>query len=911
MCSCFKLKTVEQIKFEGLKLSDILASHKNYLAHTPDETLIEHTELTLTYLNVIVEANKLNPIIDKLIKSIIPNREKLIQEWAKQLFVDSILFHDFGKVNVNFQTDKMNNILFKTNDDTIGSKHSLLGAFIFVAYYLDLIFKENFNEEDKFLLSGFCLLFSYSIINHHNSELSIEFSKNKFEQYVNEFSKYIEVYKFQIDSRFQKQFFEFFERNLKQSSNYITKQNENEFNLWCLLKLQFSLLTASDYYATNHYKSGLKSVYDKENLGIIGSELSKRMIDNFAFTKEYNRKLYANFKHHLDIPLSSLQNPSSDNLCLLRQKLGAEIIEGINKNKEERVFYIEAPTGGGKTNLSMLAIVRLLDIYKDEITKVFYVFPFTTLVTQTHTVLSETFGLTDKDIIQLHSKAGFHTKKEENEDGAFGNDRRNYIDYVFVNYPICLMSHIKFFDIQKSSSKEINYILHRLANSIVVIDELQSYSPSEWDKLKYFISNFAEAFNIRFIIMSATLPKIHSIAAGFDISFNSLIKDVQSRYLQNPNFKDRVLFDFSLIDRYETISIDKLTDELLLKSNEYYLEKGSVHTIIEFIHKKSTTEFYDSIIQNNCTFTFDEVLVLSGTILEPRRKEIIDFLKDPDNRSKNVLLITTQVVEAGVDIDMDLGFKNISLLDSDEQLAGRINRNAKKDKCKLFLFKKDEPFRVYKSDFRFEFSKSLYKNKTERSQILEKKDFKLLYELVMQKINEKNRYEFTKNLHDYIGHIKNLLFSKVNEDFKLIDNDNISFFVPLDVSLKLDNKKFPPHFSETECKFLQSHNCIGSNIVIGKSVWDVYSSTVMNNQANFVMKAVDLKILGGIISKFTFSMFHSDKLLNDIKPFLQYDEERHSYKMFGYYCLNLDYQEIYSYEKGLDERKLSVGANIF
>lgn len=67
---------------------------------------------------------------------------------------------------------------------------------------------------------------------------------------------------------------------------------------------------------------------------------------------------------------------------------------------------------------------------------------------------------------------------------------------------------------------------------------------------------------------------------------------------------------------------------------------------------------------------FDEVFLLSGTILEPRRREIINELKNPLSRKKNILLITTQVVEAGVDIDMDLGFKNISLIDSDEQLAG-------------------------------------------------------------------------------------------------------------------------------------------------------------------------------------------------------------------------------------------------
>lgn len=196
--------------------------------------------------------------------------------------------------------------------------------------------------------------------------------------------------------------------------------------------------------------------------------------------------------------------------------------------------------------------------------------------------------------------------------------------------------------------------------------------------------------------MSATLPKIHSIATGLNIQFNPLIKDAQKRYLQNPNFKNRVLFDFSLIDKYETISVSDLADEVLKESSKYSLKKSSVHTIVEFIHKKSTTDFYDSIIKKEGEFSFDKILVLSGTILEPRRKEIINFLKDDENRVKTILLITTQVVEAGVDIDMDLGFKNISLLDSDEQLAGRINGNAKKEKCRLFLFKKDEPFFIIK-----------------------------------------------------------------------------------------------------------------------------------------------------------------------------------------------------------------------
>ena len=66
------------------------------------------------------------------------------------------------------------------------------------------------------------------------------------------------------------------------------------------------------------------------------------------------------------------------------------------------------------------------------------------------------------------------------------------------------------------------------------------------------------------------------------------------------------------------------------------------------------------------------------------------------------MLITTQVVEAGVDIDMDLGFKNISLIDSDEQLAGRVNRNACKVGCEVYLFRLDNASVLYGKDKRYQ-----------------------------------------------------------------------------------------------------------------------------------------------------------------------------------------------------------------
>ena len=353
-----------------------------------------------------------------------------------------------------------------------------------------------------------------------------------------------------------------------------------------------------------------------------------------------------------------------------------EVIKNVRANADKNLFYIEAPTGGGKTNLSMIACAELLE-NNPNLNKVFYVFPFTTLITQTHKAIIETLDLSPDEMVQLHSKAGFQTKtKEESEDGQYGDEKQDYIDNLFVNYPFCLLTHIKFFDILKSNHKETNYLLHRLANSIVIIDELQSYNPGHWDKMIYFIINYAKHFNIKFVLMSATLPEIGklNVIKDYKPDFVYLLEDVKRKYFNNPNFSERVNFNFDLLEKKE-IQLEDLATIVVEKSLEYSnkntLYPNSVFTIIEFIFKKTATKFYDLVDKS----VFDEVFVLSGTIVEPRRKEIINYLKHSENRTKKVLLITTQVVEAGVDIDMDLGFKDTSLIDSDEQLAGRINRS--------------------------------------------------------------------------------------------------------------------------------------------------------------------------------------------------------------------------------------------
>ena len=82
------------------------------------------------------------------------------------------------------------------------------------------------------------------------------------------------------------------------------------------------------------------------------------------------------------------------------------MINNLRDNNHKHCFYIEAPTGAGKTNLSLAFATELLSI-DPTLNKIFYVFPFTTLITQSFKSIKETLGIDNNTIIQLHSKAGF------------------------------------------------------------------------------------------------------------------------------------------------------------------------------------------------------------------------------------------------------------------------------------------------------------------------------------------------------------------------------------------------------------------------------------------------------------------------------------------------------------------------
>lgn len=916
-------KTVGDLLNQVPDFSLVLKDAEKYWGHIHDdknpeqdpEPLGNHLKLVNSYFGTLAKSHGLDGVIDGLIFDFVsanfqPKNQEWVGEYIKKMFVLTAVFHDYGKVNDNFQFERLKNKQFRSiSNHALNYFHSGLGAYFYITVHLQEIRSFAFSKKsERATLNRVVLWLSYPIFRHHSPFLSEPLAHSFFlDAEIDASQKFIDRYVFDIEPLFATEIVNHKFLNDHLITNAYEKTSV-DFSLFALLKLNFSLLTASDYLATHEYASGQKTI----DFGVFEHRKRvKEIIQNMRSSVSHNKKLFEDFDPFVSAR-EKLSESSNLNLNKLRTEMAVELIQTIRQHTDKRLFYIEAPTGGGKTNLSMIAATELLDA-NSELTKIYYVFPFTTLITQTYQALEDTLGLKKSELVELHSKAEFASKREAQLDGEFGGKKADYIDNLFALYPVTVLSHVKFFGILKTNGKESNYLLHRLANSVVIIDELQSYNPDIWDKMLYFISQYAKYFNIRFVLMSATLPKIGDleIASLEDSKFTYLLPNAKA-YLQNANFAKRVKFNFELFDK-EDIQLDELAKILIEKSVEYAKAHGSVFTIIEFIYKKSASEFYGLI--QELPNDFDTIFVLSGTILEPRRRYIIDYLKCKENRTKNVLLITTQVVEAGVDIDMDLGFKNISLIDSDEQLAGRVNRNAKKAACEVYLFKKDDSSKLYEKDRRYKVTRKQI-SRTDYEQILNDKDFDRLYKLVMAQIDDGNRKTMIENFKTYRQErIKRLNFEKIDNDFKIINQQNESVYVPINVPIEAFGKAI---FSQAELQFLEQFDVKpeGGHLD-GTLVWEnaykklIFNSIDLKKQGiRFDIKQIiEFKTLQSIMSKFTFSLFAHAKVIPDLvsQGFLI---EKYGYKLLTQDGLNIEVP-IYSLEQGLNENALNTIENYF
>ena len=458
-----------------------------------------------------------------------------------------------------------------------------------------------------------------------------------------------------------------------------------------------------------------------------------------------------------------------------RTEIFIESENSLVENKNENIYYFEAPTGSGKTNSSINLSYKLIEINKN-LNKIFYIYPFNTLIEQTSDSLKNTFG-NNKAVYEkfavINSIKPIKTYSPTNKNNEGTNEEFEYtdsdyqkfwLDKLFLNYPMVLTTNVSLFDIMFGSRRESCSGFYQLANSVVVLDEIQSYKITIWTEIITFFKTFADILNIKFIIMSATLPNLNFLLDG-DIKTTSLIKN-REKYFLNPKFKDRVKVSYELLNC--EFNKDVLFEHVIKKM------KLKKKILIEFITKKSAYEFYNRLKEE---FPLEEggclIELLTGDDSIAERKRILNVVNSEKAEQNGIILVSTQVIEAGVDIDMDIGYKDVSTMDNEEQFMGRINRSGKRDGI-VYFFKLDSIKDVYANDYRANTALTLLNE--ENRNILIDKNYSNYYKTVMELIKERNNELNENNIDDFFGKVGDLKSFEIEKRMKLIRRRQLVYY---------------------------------------------------------------------------------------------------------------------------------------
>lgn len=811
----------EKVKEYIIPIEDIIVKPELFYAHSDrdngknPEILKEHVDRCYHYFEELWEHKNFKAVFENFQKELAP---ELSDEGIKlfySLIVNVIIFHDSGKINPRFQSIKMKNTLRKWTaiDCLDGTKHSILSAAIYLDYFYEKIQESLLSKDEKNMIHVFMLVNAYVISRHHGN-------LSRFEEFLEEFQPnrqladifscmnqgdFTEVYHGPFCKR-DRHMMNMPRQNTRIYHSFLEKQSSHA-GLYTYIRFLFSVLVSCDYYATSEYDNGIQ-------MSAFGT------IENTEFATQYEQSERVKQIRRLN-PESCVDDKKDINI--LRNRMFYEAEQTLLKNKDTNIAFIEAPTGAGKSNLAMNCSLKLLD---KNINKIFYVYPFNTLVEQNYDTLEKIYGQTDifKSIavinsitpIPLNGTRKFWEDLDIEENEKFY--QKALLDRQFLNYPFILTTHVNLFQIMFGCEREAAISFYQLAGSVVVLDEIQSYKNVLWTEIMMFLQCYSRLLNMKIIIMSATLPKLDMLTGNHEKVVN-LIENPE-KYFQDARFKKRVALS------YELLYPDKKTEMEELYAHVLGQAQNGRKILMEFITKTSAEMFYHMLEESGREDL--QVFCMTGDDNQIDRKRILREM-DTADQDKAVILVATQVVEAGIDIDMDIGYKDISKLDSEEQFIGRINRNFKR-KGVVYFFDMDNESGIYKEDYRVDTAYTLRKD--EMKQLLADKNFGKYYDYILKGIRKyRNDRKNENGIEAFVDKVKKLDFVWISQKMKLIDNN--------------DDWKMSVYFARA----ITTDN---GEIIEGKQVWERYRELLSDITMNYAKKQV---LLSEVKSKMSYFIY--------------------------------------------------------
>jgi len=557
-----------------------------------------------------------------------------IPEW----FYVPLAFHDFGKATRYFQ----DYIMGKNRSNL--TNHSYLSAFYCFILAEELGFYDRLLESFIFPLKHHTDLrnlketFNYLLENKNRNKNILKQQIDNLE--MEKFKKFVE--NIEIPENIKAKAVEVSE-SIRRDSGKIIDIDKIITNI--INKINFEVRKKGKgfeyFYEFNFYFSVLLDA-DKTQAGS-GSDHIPHLPD------------FQSIEERVKVYKSELSKDHG-NLLERRNEAYVEALKNLENGKNSGIFALVLPTGMGKTLTGLSVALKLAKESNQR--RIIYALPFLSIIDQTEMVLRNNLKLTNSKELLVYHHLSDPVYSKEDDEYDFEVGRAFYEGW---NSRLILTTFYQLFYTLLGTENGYLRRFNKLKDSVIILDEVHALPTKYWYFFRESLNHISQNINAKILLMTATNPFIYAKDGGaFELVEKNKYREGLNRY--------RVIFDIKS-DR----KIDEFVDEVAERINK---EKDKSFLII-LNTVRSSQDFYKKLKER-----FDEPMTYLSTAVVPyERKERINKIKEGKYR----VVVSTQVVEAGVDIDFDIVYRDFAPLDSLNQSAGRCNRNGTKGKGEVVV----------------------------------------------------------------------------------------------------------------------------------------------------------------------------------------------------------------------------------
>lgn len=451
-------------------------------------------------------------------------------------------------------------------------------------------------------------------------------------------------------------------------------------------------------------------------------------------------KLHADFKECLKRVNDRLHGfVCKTELQKARARIQKQVFDKTSEDAE--IYFMSMPTGSGKTLCSMkFALERLLKSGKE---RIIYVIPYNSIIEQAAAEFCSLFSGC-ADILRHQSTFSFENYEDE--------DYRESLKYSVENWdaPIIITTAVQFFESFYGCKRGKLRKVHNLANAEIIFDEAHLLPTKFLQPCLEAIAFVSRYLNSEAVLLTATMPCYEKWLRAL------VFQDCKTVDLVTDS-KDFGYFDKCTFHRPEEID----EEELVERASKYQ------SCLIVVNSRKATQRLYELLPDNK--------FCLSTYLTVYDRKKKIDEIRAMLAAGEKVYVVSTSLIEAGVDLDFQTVFREMTGLDSILQSGGRCNREGKRSNGDVFIFE----FPEIVSSGRQSFKVNLTKGLCEKYESISSQD--CIREYYDRLLNEDREEIESNTLASLYGpSVSALRLRSYAEQFKMIDTGSESVFVCLD-----------------------------------------------------------------------------------------------------------------------------------